>query len=601
MAFGIKIKGQFLDLLPNTTFGFELSNPAYLGDKIDVISNGIVFSTKVPLTPKNLELLEYPNLIENDGFFVRNEPAEIVKSGRVIFSGLLKVGKSTSPFVREQSAEVSVSINNLSALKGLKMNELDLGVIDPLSISVSLEELATETCLHPHDYPYVFHTVWNPDIREPEAQVEGQLTKFHPNFSPKEFQNQWFGAPTPTSLFGRVARTGGSILTPFLKLTFLLERMFAHAGFSLRNDFQNTDELQLLTVYNNRSMHEKTGDVAHIFPLNQCASATTCDVYLGRLARLFSVVPFANVFTNTVELVKFSDILARPAVHDWTHAVTNGGEISQINNYPTAFGFKAASDSSIPKGEELAKLPRIQGKPNLSYIPSPDTIPIEELGDAIYSFDGRKTYVKMINRDIYNDTVYIFEQYLFRESEGIQLAKQGEEWQSEITPLSQARVREGNDVSTGSFVACVKQKIQFMQGEKVEFADHLIFYRGLRPYAWGNVDTTGTATTYRFFNIACAEDIAIDGKPTRVGIDAQDSGIANLVSVPPQYSMIWAGENGLYNRFWRANFEFLRNKKDVTVPLLLTIDELMAFSFADKIRIKNMEYLVKKQIGRAHV
>jgi hypothetical protein len=57
---------------------------------------------------------------------------------------------------------------------------------------------------------------------------------------------------------------------------------------------------------------------------------------------------------------------------------------------------------------------------------------------------------------------------------------------------------------------------------------------------------------------------------------------------------LWNGEKGLHNRFWGEWLTMLQNKRDVEMEVKLTTKELRAFSFKDKIRINNREYLARK-------
>ena len=60
------------------------------------------------------------------------------------------------------------------------------------------------------------------------------------------------------------------------------------------------------------------------------------------------------------------------------------------------------------------------------------------------------------------------------------------------------------------------------------------------------------------------------------------------------YSLLWDGEFGIYNKFWKRPYEMLKNKKEVVRSLNLTIRDLNNFRFYHKIRIENQNYFITK-------
>jgi len=62
---------------------------------------------------------------------------------------------------------------------------------------------------------------------------------------------------------------------------------------------------------------------------------------------------------------------------------------------------------------------------------------------------------------------------------------------------------------------------------------------------------------------------------------------------PFTYSLRWNGASGLYNRWWKQWHAALTGK-NVTVTLALPVAEVVSFSFEDKVRILNMDYMVKR-------
>jgi hypothetical protein len=63
--------------------------------------------------------------------------------------------------------------------------------------------------------------------------------------------------------------------------------------------------------------------------------------------------------------------------------------------------------------------------------------------------------------------------------------------------------------------------------------------------------------------------------------------------------MNWQGPNGLYERQHRLWNEALRNGKHVTLQFAIPVTKLQAFTFDQKVRVQEMDYLVKKlRVGK---
>jgi len=234
---GIKIKETFLDIYDKTTIGFELLSPLYFGDDVDVIQGSYSFPIQVPLTPRNRVALEYPDIIENDAAFLKNEPCEIWSNGAPLFKGLGFV-KGSSNF----EASFYILIDSLSTLKALSLNELPLGTtnlgIDQTAVLASCKR----TTIYPDEYNHIFFPVWNPYFYEDKSSL---------GFAHDTFQNPWLNA---SHAFNPGTVSDDYIFTPFVKLNYLLYTMFASQGFGVVNKWQITHELRRMAFNNNFSI-----------------------------------------------------------------------------------------------------------------------------------------------------------------------------------------------------------------------------------------------------------------------------------------------------------------------------------------------------------
>lgn len=97
----------------------------------------------------------------------------------------------------------------------------------------------------------------------------------------------------------------------------------------------------------------------------------------------------------------------------------------------------------------------------------------------------------------------------------------------------------------------------------------IAYEAGTNPYAGGELDSGPT------------DDLAFK---TYVTTTSNDAG---------PYSLSWHGEKGLYQTWWKDWIEFLAATKPVTRKIRLTIQDIVGFSYSDKIRIDGTNYLVK--------
>jgi hypothetical protein len=328
--FGINIGGQLLDFYPKTALNFELNNPAYLGDEIDVIQNAFMFTIKVPLTSKNKRLLAHPDRVDNAHLFLKNTECAIYTQGVEVFRGLLSVRSS-----RQKEAEVSVAINALSALRENQVNQLWQETY-PLAYSILLG-YAYATCQYPMDYDFIFHPVFN----------EGFNTDEKITASGKKWQNAVVVNGGNASL-GLSKPDTHSAMTPFFRLDRTLKKIVESQSFSLENNFQTTTETKLLTLYNNRTLINWTSDTEYTAASSILSARHLPQVkaseWLKNIARQYNLGIYTNFFDKTVELLPNENILGSPVVIDWSRKQLSEKDISESLNFPTIFNYDENKD-----------------------------------------------------------------------------------------------------------------------------------------------------------------------------------------------------------------------------------------------------------------
>ena len=550
---GIKIKKTFLKLFATTSFSFELGNTAYLGDAIDTISNGLIFSTDIPSDYPNDFLLNYPFKVDNALDFVKDEPCEVYKNGRVIFLGSLTVKKALKGKIT-----IHIAINSIAELKSKKLKEMDFGSFPLLNATSPLEDYFGSTCYNPDNFNWIFHPVWNkgmyPDANKP-----------YPTHGLDEFQNIW--VQDGISLLGKVQFSDGGIASPFMKLKYVLKKVFETNGYTFQNEFQNTKELDLMTLYSNTSVMDSEG-FANIgdFQLKDAAPSGTPSDLIGKLCRLFALQLDVNMFDKTVSLTPFKDLLNRPAAHDWTKKLIKITEITENPNYPTSFTWKRGTDWALPSVDELFSLPR--------FVESTTRVQkgLYALGDDQWEY---------FDSDPNDVTNYESQRAILHDSVNIGGVKS--EWESDLHTLSDCKVS-----TTPRYMPAINQKIEFRDKDKVECPIRLMMFRGMREGASGII-----------YPFASAETQSMDDRVSKIGWD-----FFGGITIPPQYepvnaeySYTWEGDTGIYNRFHKDVHTFLKNKKDVSAQFYLSLDDIIGFHFSQKVRVQNMEYFIKNMKG----
>jgi hypothetical protein len=563
--FGINLQNQFLDLYPKTSLSFELNNPAYLGEDIDVIQNAFMFTVKVPMTGRNRRKLINPDRVDNAAFFLSNESCGVWCEGIEIFRGLLSVRSATPT-----DAEISITINTIAALKDLLLTELNHDSVD-LTQYQDIIGYLSGSCTSPDLRDFVCFPVWNTDFYGTGDEVL---------FGTGRYQNLWGQHPTEIS---KLKVHGKSPVTPFLKVSYLLKKMADSTGFSLNNGWQTNRELQQLCTYNNHSIVKWNADgTAYDFDntlnFKNHVSKTKSSDYLKNLARLFNLGVYVNFFDRTLDIIPNNQILERAAQGDWTHLVISETTKTETINFPTRFSF-SSTPSVLPDMSTLNRYPY----------------------DAQLTTDPEGLYINSINHRYYHTPADGQQsQFIAVELENfVQFGiSQKNAYTSPLGTLPNCRVFMDNlGVATAPGI---KQKgtYKIKDGEEstANFDDKLIFYRGLSDFRLANGQNNPAFATIQ--PLASSEDVTVTGYRIKTG---WDSSIFPQNQIPPQYqpadvqyTLNWNGEKGIYNQWWAAWHEMLQRKRDVKLTLALSTKQVRGFSFQHKIRISNKEYLVKR-------
>jgi hypothetical protein len=536
---GIKVKGKFLDTR-QVSFSFELNSPVYFGNDTDVIEGSIMFSTKIPLSDHNSLLLQSPDIITHTTPLLLNEYCEVWAQGSILFAGELTVTEAS-----EKDITIEIIINSISKLKEIGLNEVEYDRIQVGDLD-NLIAIANRTVTHPNDsIPIIFTPVWNPLQYGEES-----------GFEDKSYQNLW-----KENSFKVL---NSSTLTPFPKVTHLLKMVIESVGFTLINAFQDTNELKWMIIYNNYSLVDSEGSlISNQIDLKNHVSKTKVSDFVKRFCRFWCLGIFTNYFSKTVEIKSLDSILSDAPRHNWTKCAVKGYTKTEKRNYPNKFSNDSYGTALPSDWHNQKRFYRNIG------LPSAET--------GLY-FQSWGTWVYHVQPEpgIQTAENILIEMDNFREFTEGSVAFS--------TPLQHLP-----QCSTFTMLMPCVRLIGQVDETKQEFEDGLLFYRGLVNIGGGRPGDQS------YYPLSSQESIDMAGYPIKIGIN----GTVNVNNALPagvnaQRSMMWNGTEGVYEKSWATWRSFLTQKKEVTMLLKMTAEDIRSFSFSHKVMIHNMIYLVKK-------
>ena len=562
--FGIKLTTGFLTLFPKTALSFELRNPAPMGDDADVIQESFMFTSSVPMDANNRKKLINPSRLDNANFFLENEDCSVWCQGIEVFRGLLTVRSATSA-----SAEISIKINTISKLKELSLSELNHDTVD-LAAKPNAINYLTATCTNPNTSDFICFPVWNPDFY---GDTDNNV------FGNSRYQNLWDIHPTNVSTL-KIA--GKSAVTPFLKVSYLLRKMAETTAFTLENNWQTTRELQWLCSYNNRSIVQWNADASaytldNKLELKNHVSKVKSSDYLKNIAKLHNLGIYVNFFDRSLDIVPNNTILHQSPRHDWTKKVISDYTKSENLNFPTRFGY-ASTPLVLGDISALTRYPY-----DAPLATSPEGLYLNPIGRRyLHKPDDLSSELIAVELDDY-----------------VHLSKSEKNaFSSPLQTLPNARVFMGSFGAASCPAIRQKGKFKIQNGEESDasFDDRLLFFRGMTDFR--KHDGTPFPNSAYFCPLASSEDATAIGYRIKTG---WDTSLLDPSQVPPPYAaanventLAWNGEKGLFNRHHSAWLTMLEAKRDIKLSVGLSIKEIRAFSFKDKIRIGNRELLARK-------
>ena len=531
---------------------FELNNQVFSTSDSSVVPGSFSFPASAPLTRSNRIELGNPHLVTNSREWQTFEGVWVELHGAAIFQGKLTIRRA-SP----QKIDFDIVANPLSALKQVPLNTLDLGGDRSFADADAVLAHALDTAETPLDFDYVFFPIFNPDFIA------------HPDYSkPKSYyQNffQPFDIPPLTAHFE--VDHDYPALMPFARLEYVLQQMFSGQEFTFRNRFQLTDELRGICLYNNRSLWTEEG-LETVINLQNHVSDTLSTALLRKIMGGFNLGLFTNIFNRTMDLVPLRDIVSRPPAHDWTEYVIGEIEIDTRDKPADVICWK--TDDTDAAFEWYAK----QKKPAAADVDATiNTADLTTAADGIYYIEDQHAYFSVGARIKHLYTTLGCApaesgQNPF-EAEAMALWDAHLQWEAYVgTAPEDVAMRKMPHIRTLGTVAYEVPGDPDPEVVRTEakIPDRITIYRGMYDVWDGTVQY-----------------------PLATGLPWDAKG--NLIG---DISLRWDGQYGMYETWWKTWHTMLTAGKPVSVAIALPVEALTRFSFQDKIRILNMDYLVKR-------
>lgn len=481
------------------------------------------FPFKIPPTKKNMRLLDYPNRLEIEAGLFEEGRVDVYYEGIFLFRADLYVRKGGN-----QACEGFIVQNEVARFEDDLLSAEDFG--PPISLGADVTAaLATakDTAVNPNSYDYVFFPIRNTGFFPADAggaPFQGSFQNYYDQTSQQFYMSQVHQAATP-----------------FLKLHFIMEKIFTGRGYVYDDQVFTNDELKSIMVYNNRSIYDSLTTWALSFKPGDHVPDLTTREFVKQVFKAFAIIPVFSIIDNQVTLKSGQQIADAPVAKDWT-VYANPNWTSQ-NPEGAVEGLcyeldpeDTHNEAPAFQNEDFEVLGEFQ---NRGLVPSP------QAGERYYiwstgtidEYDGSSWSVVANGMRCYK--VGASEKYL----------------EVEAQPIA-------NTVMKYPEVA-VHGKNIFEDIDKPHEFLRLTIYRGMQ---------TVDGQLYPYAN-----SINYDQAGIRIG----------------DYSLDWAGPYGVYEKFWKGWRQVLGSKLEVTMDLVLPIKEVLTFDHSQKIRIANQNYFIK--------
>ena len=361
---------------------------------------------------------------------------------------------------------------------------------------------------------------------------------------PEGYENGfWNSFPRRETVDSRLIQlTPGYYMTPFIRGNYLLERVFAYFGYTLEDSFfTETKPFNKMVLVNNTADALVNGTIllSHLVP--DCYCNTLIDVYRKKFCCEF--IPDESAKTVRVEF--FKDILSAAPSDDLTDCLVGHPEI----NFQEPRQLKLSSDKSLSEGESFEGGGELKKKYPTAYY------------SASYRGIIREGYTNKVNFELLSDgNIPYYAGDADKEDYEVSVPDCQFTWDSQASlgkdqtySLECPYIGEGrmlNSVLEGNFddENTDDDISDFIESEHEQ--DPILCFTSQGTY------TTGSNTMNN-------------------------------------YSLLYNGPDGIYERFWRDFDNLLRNSfHQVTASLLVSGEKKRTLPAHAKVTLDGSEYLI---------
>jgi len=532
--------GDYLDLPTGQQFSFEMNNTLFSGSGSSLLPGAYSFPADLPATPRNRALLSHPDLVTNARNPSEIEGVWVFAEGTPLFFGMLRVLEANEKRIR-----VTVIANVVTNLKDLYLNELDLGGTRSLGAdNAAALAHAKATATSPLSHDYCFFPVRNEAFLSERFSAENVWQNRY---------NQGTAAFTPD------ANAPGFM--PFIRIEYLLSRIFAGSEFAFQNGFQIGADLRRLVLYNNFSLFTE-GALNRSFDLRNHVPKVKVGELVRWLAQTFNLGFFTDPWNKRLKLLQVRNLVTAATQHDWSAYALRGHSVShERDRAPERFVFRTPDDEAWTYFTNRAKPTSIAG----TYATRSDLLTAFPISPGIYFITNEQAYV-------WWNAGFIFFYY---------------------ADFGSAPTQTGDPVFECDLVPILN--------DSADIRTPLIAQEGTITYTY--TPPGGSATTVKQ-NADCPARLMLYR-----GIQAAAGGSFPYASTLPyipdgsavigDVSLHWEGAYNLYETFWASWHTMLAQGKHVTQSFILPVPVLAAFSLEQKVRVGSMDFFVKKlRVGK---
>lgn len=567
----IKKDGYVFDLYPGTVISMEITNTA-LDD--DIVNGSYSFPFKIPLTPWNRSMLNFPDEIAGIVSIQVSVSVEVWVDGLLLFPNATFNLKGTNRTYVNAYLLVGVSTFAAYADSNKLKDKMDyiLNFDQSLGDAGDLKLHAKNTLTGSVDTaPYVFPTMVNNDHYQNEMQKsENAYTKdVVYNF----YANNSFQLTDQVVVSDQTTEAGlkhGKLtMVPFIYATYILRKILAPLNLTT-NVFETDPELKKLILSNNFSLDKWYPIYTQYFinrnnrpiDLKNHVPDMKIGEFLVALKKVFCLYLYKDPFDDKIHFDAFKNLINDPEYVDWTSIALADYSMEETLakgvKYLPDLADRVLSGTGTMLG--VNRKPAVQREVNLPNSGNSigDVRMVEETGrlyswQYVFLFSTWLPYTSALGDYYGNPSAYELKNSL----PGVVTSK----YQFYPSHLYQYPI--------DYFVPAVGFPGSYQGSDNKEVTSsiisRLLFYRGMKTSSGGHAYPFASSHNY-------------DMAKNRVG----------------NYSLAWDGTDGLYNVWWKDYIRMKDNTKQVSREVMLSLLALLNLNLRKKVRIGDTNFLIRK-------